>query len=501
MTARLRFEGIRSVIANSSALVGATAMTSALGFVYWWLAARVFMPEAVGFASAAIAAMTLLGTIATLGFGTLLIGELPRHPGREASLLGAGVLAASGMGAGLGILFALVAPAVVTDFAPLRLSIGTTSLFALGAAMTAGAMVLDQALIGMNRGGWQFIRNTVFATAKLGALVAASRWVSDRSGLMVYATWALGNLLSLALATCLLARCRGYGPLAPLAWHGIRRLARAALGHHALYLSLQFPTLVLPVVVTAVLSATTNAYFYAAAMIANLVYAGPAALTIALYAAGSRAPATLGRITRFTLILGFLVGAAANVVLLVGSDTLLRAFGPAYAVHAAWPLRIIGLAVFPIIIKDHFIAVSRVRGDIGSATAFVAFGGIVEVVGAMIGARVAGLEGLTVGWLIGTCVEASCMARRVRQATAQVIEVHTPGPKSQWIGPGRRPSLWGDRIKATSRDTADRARLADRPPATHQTSSRASQFPSVRCTRARRAAAGTAPVSHASRRS
>jgi hypothetical protein len=51
------------LIINSSSLVGATFISSGLGFFFWWLAARRFSPEAVGLASAAISAMTLLATI------------------------------------------------------------------------------------------------------------------------------------------------------------------------------------------------------------------------------------------------------------------------------------------------------------------------------------------------------------------------------------------------------------------------------------------------------
>src|SRR5438132_14361150 len=75
------------ILVNAGSLVGTTAVTSMLGFVYWWLAARQYPPEAVGFASAAISAMTLLGTFAMLGLGTLLLGELPQQLGRGSSLI------------------------------------------------------------------------------------------------------------------------------------------------------------------------------------------------------------------------------------------------------------------------------------------------------------------------------------------------------------------------------------------------------------------------------
>ena len=66
---------------NAGSLMAAIVVNSGLGFVFWWLAARTFSPSEVGFAAAAVSAMTLLGTLGVLGLGTLLIGELPRRAG------------------------------------------------------------------------------------------------------------------------------------------------------------------------------------------------------------------------------------------------------------------------------------------------------------------------------------------------------------------------------------------------------------------------------------
>ena len=77
----------RVFLLNFSSLVGTTAMTSGMGFFYWWVAARLFTQEEVGLASALTSNMMLIVTIGVLGFGTLLIGELPRRPERPASLI------------------------------------------------------------------------------------------------------------------------------------------------------------------------------------------------------------------------------------------------------------------------------------------------------------------------------------------------------------------------------------------------------------------------------
>src|SRR5712692_505066 len=177
-----------AIMTNASSLVGTTAVTSILGFVYWVAAARLFSPHSVGFASAAVSAMLLLGTLGMLGLGTVLVAEFPRRVGQVPSLLLTALLAAGATGGLLGIVYAVLAPLLLPELRPLASSPVSLGLFAGGASITAFTLVLDAALIGLLKGHLQLIRNTVFAVAKLGALVAAGIWLRPRDGLTIYAT-------------------------------------------------------------------------------------------------------------------------------------------------------------------------------------------------------------------------------------------------------------------------------------------------------------------------
>src|SRR5215471_2946543 len=118
------------MLVNTGSLIGTTAVTSLLGFGYWWVAARWFSPQAVGLGSATISAMTLLGTVCMLGMGTLLTGELPRRPGEEGPLISTALIVVGGAGACAGVVFALVAPFTSADFHVLGASVENILLFA-----------------------------------------------------------------------------------------------------------------------------------------------------------------------------------------------------------------------------------------------------------------------------------------------------------------------------------------------------------------------------------
>jgi O-antigen/teichoic acid export membrane protein len=422
----------RAILINASSLIATTAVTAGLGFVYWLVAARGFSPSAVGLASASISAMTLLAYIGMLGLGTMLMGELPRQRGRESSLITSAVLVSGFAGGVLGLLFAALAPIVATDFRPLQASLVIVAVFALGVGLNSASLVADQALIGLLFGGMQFGRNAVFAVAKLAALVLVSVWLRHKAGITIYATWIVGNLVSLVVLAAV-GSARGWLDLAVRPQlSALRGLRRAALGHHGLNLALQFPVLGLPIVVTAILTAAFNAYFYVAWMVAvSFVWVAPAALCLVLYTVSAKTPAMLGRAIRLTLGVSLLVGVLANLALPIIGGPVLRLFGETYAVHAGPSLRIMVLAVFPLIIKDHFVSLCRIDRRLAKATGMIAAGGFLELAGAALGAQAGGLAGLSLGWTAVIWLEAAVMTPAVYRAAVP----DRPREWAAWLRP------------------------------------------------------------------
>ena len=405
------------LLKNAGSLVGTTAITSGLGFVYWLVAARFFPPQVLGLSSATISAMTLLGFFCTLGLGTLLMGELSRQPGNEMALISASLILVGAVGGCFGIVFALIAPFVSPDFQILRASVEAIVLFATGVSLTAITLVLDGAFTGLLRSELQLWRNTLFAVVKLTALFGAGLWLSHTLGLTIYATWAIGNALSLvALAGFALKKGKRFSRTSLPHWELLRKLAPTAFQHHILNLILDVPSLALPLVVTITLSATINAWFYVSFMLAGFTYVIPYALTLVLFAMTSDQPSTQIHKARLTIGIAFITILLANVVLQLGTKQLLGLFGHVYAVQAAWSLRILAICAFPLIIKNHYIAISRIQNRMARAMPPIAIGTLLELGGAALGGHLGGISGLSLGWLLALCLEAAFMSRVVYKA-------------------------------------------------------------------------------------
>jgi O-antigen/teichoic acid export membrane protein len=403
MGVRAAWHQHRDLVSNAGSLVMSTGVASLLGVVYWVVATRLFSQRAVGYASAAVSAMTLLGTIGMLGLGTLLIGELPRRRDR------AGLVAAALLACGLGSLllggcFAVVAPRVSVNFATM---IGTPArglLFAAGVAVTAVTLVFDQATIGLMRGGLQLGRNIAFAVAKVAVLPATAIVLHDQLGVGITLSWVAGLALSLALVGIRL-RLGGEPVLPRPDWGVLRGLRRSAMAHNWLNLAMTMPFYLLPVLVTVIVSPTANAAFYIAVMLTTFLFIVPAHLATVLFAVVAADPGVVARKLRFALRVSFLIGLPGMAALIGGAHLALGLFGPGYTV-ATVPMWLITLGYPAAVPKSLYIAVYRASGRVPRAAAVLSACSGLELAAAAAGGAAGGLYGLSLALLAVRYAEA-----------------------------------------------------------------------------------------------
>jgi O-antigen/teichoic acid export membrane protein len=387
------FRRHRDLLSNAGSLVATTGVASALGFLYWALAARLFTQEAVGYGAAAVSAMTLLGTVGMFGLGTVLIGELPRRRPR-AGLVSAALLA-SGLGSMvLGLGFAVVAPSVSGRFGHITGTPGQATLFAAGVMVTGASLVFDQATIGLMRGGLQLSRNVAFAVAKLLALPAAAIILHYQFGVGITVSWVVGTAVSL-VPVAIWLRLTGTPVLPRPDWGVLRGLGRTAIAHSCLNIAITVPWSLIPVLVTVVISPSANAAFYVAWMLVNFLYIVPGALSTVLFAVAAADPQMIAPKLRFTLRLSLLIGLPGMAALILGGHLALTMFGAGYERAAMLPLSLLTIGYLPAIPKIHYIAVCRAAGKIPRAAAVLSAAATSEVTAAALGGALGGLKGLS----------------------------------------------------------------------------------------------------------
>jgi len=392
------------IVRNAAALYGTTIITSILGFVYWFVAARLAPAAAVGTASAIQSAAQFLGIFCVIGLNTLLISELAADKSEARSLM---LTAAAGVGVAAYIISAGVGIGLASLSSTLREGLngpGAILIFAVLSALTTVLVLLDDSCIGLLRGDLQLRRNAVFAVSKL-ALLPLLIWVwASQSGMELVIAWFAGLLISLVTLGVQLAKLTR-GQSSHLDFQRIFEKRKLVMGHHWLNLSIQSPRLILPVLVAIIVGPKANAAFTAAFLVVSFVNVIPSQLSTVLFALAPGDEADLHLQVRKTMRICLVISVATAPVFVIFAGLILRIFGHDY-VSATAALAILGFATYPQTIKAHYVAIARVRGRMQNAALWTLVGGCLEVGFAAVGAIEHGLTGLAVAYLIAATVEA-----------------------------------------------------------------------------------------------
>ena len=369
---------------NAGSLMATTAITSLFGVAYWWLAARTASPAAVGQASAAVSAMTLIGTIGMFGMGTMLISDLGRLRGRKWELISTCLLVAGGAATAGGLIYVALAHLALPGLQHALGSTPATVLLVLGIALNAMTLVLDEALVGLLQGPLQLMRNAWFSVVKLVLLGLLALLPFAPSGGQLLLTWVAGMVASVVILGRVLRRKGMVDSVRPRL-SLLRGRGQATFDHNLLNLATYLPRAALPLVVTAVLSAEANAAFYLAFMVLSFLAMVPGNVALTLFAVAAGDKAALRSKVRMGLLICFGVGLPASLVVVFAAEPIIGLFGASYAESAASALTILALTYVPFVFHHFFLAISRVQGRVRGAGIFSVFAGVAELAAAWYG--------------------------------------------------------------------------------------------------------------------
>ena len=263
-----------SLLRNSLGIMATTVITSALGYVFWVIAAHLFTAREVGVVGALISVVTVVSILANLGLGQNLVARLPSSPNDEAwtQTLNVALIIATFAGAAFGLIAVVGLPFFAGGFDELR-SVPIATMFVVGSAVWTGALPLDYAFIAERASGGLVVRNTVLSLARFVFLSAALLvGASSTSGL--FASWTLAAVFAMLFGILVLVRRMrpSYRPGRRGTMRELRSMTRSLVGHHLTTIGFVLPTWLLPVIVVVRLSAQDNAYFFLTWLVGGMFF-------------------------------------------------------------------------------------------------------------------------------------------------------------------------------------------------------------------------------------
>lgn len=330
------------IFRSAFALMFSTVASSALGMVFWIVAARLFDTEDVGRASAGVAAISLLGGLGQLGLTSVLIRFVPLIGAAVAVFLRRTYLISVGVTVVLGIGF------VAFGFGRQFLGHGLlwAVAFCLAVVGFCVSSLQDGVLTALKRTSWVPVENVAISIGRLALLPAAMATAFANPVLVAWGLPIVGAVVTItvALFTRLLPQ-HARQHAGRVRMPSRRELIQFTSAGYADGLLANLTTYLPPVIITAVLGPTANAVFFVPWLVGTVIYGLLWNVVSSFVVEATSDAANTRTYLRHAARLVLLVGIGASVTLGIGAPWLLQLLGSEYASGGATALRLIGLSV------------------------------------------------------------------------------------------------------------------------------------------------------------
>ena len=334
--------GASRIFQSAFALMLSTVASSALGMLFWVVAARLFETETVGRASAAVAAISLLGGLGQLGLSSVLIRFVPLIGAAVGRFLSRTYLLSAT------VTLVLAAGFVAFGFGRQFLGHGLfwAAAFCLAVVGLCVSTLQDAVLTALKHASWVPVKNVAMAVGRLALLPAliATAWVDP-----VFIAWGVPMVAAVVAITLAL-----FGRLLPrhvrqhagrVRMPSRRELLKFTSAGYADGLLGNLVTYLPPVIITSVLGPAANAVFFVPWLVGTVLYGLLWNISSSFVVEATSDAANTGTHLRHATRLALLVGIGAPVTLVIGAPWLLQLLGSDYASGGATALRLIALSV------------------------------------------------------------------------------------------------------------------------------------------------------------
>jgi O-antigen/teichoic acid export membrane protein len=389
------------MIWSSLGLIAGKAALMGLGFLFWLLAARRFPASQVGLTAGVISAIMLGVQLSLLGVGSAFITRYPRHQRQPTNLLDSSITLVALAALLFAVAFLVFASGVFTELQVVSSMPAYAVLFAVMSVVGTVGTLFDQISMALGHGGQIVTRSLLNGVVTLAPVAFLPVGGDDIASLELFATWVAGGLAAYVLALIQLGRPpTNYRYHLRVSWLVARDLVKVGLPNQLLTLAERAPGLLLPIVVTELLSPAANAYWYTTWMMAWGVYVIPTSMGIGLLAEAAHHPGSLRHQVHRAVRLSLLIGIAGGVVLAALAGPVLSLVGKAYADAGVAPLRVLVLGVVPLSFIQAYFSACRATDRLREAIAAGVATGVAGVGATAAAGVLHGLMGMAVCWVL-----------------------------------------------------------------------------------------------------
>lgn len=352
-----------SLYNNAIYLMLNSVVTSLLGFAFWNIMARFFLPEQVGIGSALVAASSLVASLGNLGLGAALIRFVSVAGVNTAQLINSSFTIVGVFS----IIGSLIYIAGLSYWSPALSFMGKSCslmvIFVLSTMAIGLSGLVDQALVAGRASRYVFLKNVLISILKLPLPILIFSYLGEFG---IFAATGLATVAGILLAASwfLPILYRGYRPLPTIRFDLLRPMLSYTLGNYLVALFSSVTSFVFPLMVLNLLGPKQSAYFYISWMINGVVAVIAVGTATSLFTEGSNDPRDLGRHLRRAVSITLLLLVPAVLGSIILAPWLLHFFGQDYTIHGTSLVRWLVIGNFPSTIGLFYMTVNQVHKKI-----------------------------------------------------------------------------------------------------------------------------------------
>ena len=395
---------------NSIFLITSLFLNAVTGFIFWVIATRLYSAEDVGLASAIISAAMLLHLFSLMGFEFSLAHYIPSSDHKyRCELIIMSFIVVSILSILLTFIFLLslniynwsqaLTNIMKKDiYICLFFTLFTTTI-SLTALQTLGIFV------GFRKTEYSFVQNAISSISKVMILPFLTSFgvygIFMSVTLSTFLAFIVGLILTLKLISLYNIKHM------KLRIKQARSVIHFSLGNYFGKILELLPEYCLPLIITNVLGAEENAYFYIAWMLSSILFMIPRLVSHLLLAECSYNPKKIKDYSIEALKFSNIMSLPIIIgVFIFGEHILLLFFGEEYARKSFEILLILCISNIPFSFNATYLAIKRVKEEVGKVITIYGFIAFFTLLASQYLLQRFGLFGAGIAWILAQSIVA-----------------------------------------------------------------------------------------------
>jgi len=358
-----------SFIKNSYILISDGVFTTLIGFIYWFVAARLYESSDVGIGNSAVSAVALVVSLSVQGFGVGIIRLVPQYPDKENKVIN------------LCLTLSLILLSLILSIFYIFLPLWSKSLnsfiegkflfFVFFSFSYLYTLLLDCVFIAKKKTQHLLMKNLQLNIIKLLLLLG---FILQKSN-GIYYSWGISTVIICVIETLILKKKvnESYKPSLVFDKKLGREVLEYSMKNHISDVISSLPNMILPIMIAEIMNVNMVAYFTITWMIVNSLMIIEKSTSQSLFAEISANISELDVIVRKSI--KFLLYQLSPIIFatLLFGKYILNIYGKEYSSNGYPLLVILTISLIPYSLNTIYFVVLRVKKELSTLQKYTFF--------------------------------------------------------------------------------------------------------------------------------